>query len=940
MQFEVSPFQILKLDVVIKTTKTMKILEKPLIQLQEARLEYHFDETKDPEQTQIFIGGKFVIGVFRLNVTLKKDTKKGLVLEGSLRDAGSSENIDFEQAAKQLSPDVPFSLPKNVALSSFLFRLEKGEETTSLKLEGESHTNWAIDAGFSTFTVQNLGGKLNFTTDRSSNAWTGSVCLTGNVLLQQTVVVAVEVYHDSRDETVASGIVYNPETIDLDVMTKTFAAGSDSSKSWKGVLPKETETTVRCPKFNKAFLSINFSNKTLLFYGVVAGFGTGLLMVKKTASGENSSEYGFLFALSLGSDFRFSSLNQSLSVIDEVLSVQDANLSVISMEKVAVAEMLKDIPKLQVLGDKQQVVDVPFTNLDSQNISDLQIKRGMTVFAKINFSKGESKLLSNVTQIQGREKYSQLILFAHIAETGKDTVFMAQIAEMELFGGHLTFHEITMAYQPSKGKTLTLNGKMSLKLSEDSRPIVFSGTLEISESNADFSMKVGDEPGTIHEPFGMFGISFEDPKLHLSWKFDQDKHHSIVPFCSISGTVKFFRFGSTSEDIPVTTLTGSILFQEGKPVVAMVSLDFSHLLSIDDMFSTLFKEVWPSGYLDISFKKGEIYYAKAIVEVEGKTYKEGFHGQTEIQIFDHAFGVELSIDKRGMEVKGYTKFEIDLVIATLTGNNFEEDKGPEIDISRYEGHTKFQLSTGVKLLQEKLGSCSLGYDIQEKCFIGEVTYSGKLLGVTNPSVEFEWSQKRGFKIRKWPAILDLQKLIDFAKEFEKLSQIIDSPCEKLVGLAFDQVITTKCRLNMKQASVKESSDPKAWLALRLQGKLDIMIMTDKPSVTVDFPEMIVAITKPSKQFRLSDLPGFLIGEIAKNSLEIAKQVFSQPDQLTKFMAALGGIKLSRKVLSGLICRGVHSSNVTSQAAAELETMEGEAESAENFLETVSEELAS
>ncbi len=914
---------------VIRTTGTLEILEKPVIELHEARLEYHFDHTADSAQTQTFIAGVFIIANVPLDVALKKDTKRGLVLEGQLQDA---ENIDFEQAAKQLSPEVSFSLPKNVELSSFFFRLERNEETTSLELEGASYTNWTIDAGFSAITVKNLGGKLKFEKDQMSDKWTGFVYLTGEVLLLQEVVVAVDVYHDNKGETHAFGTVHEPGKIDLEVMTQKFAAGSGSSRSWNALVPGETESSVRSPKFNNASLFINFSNKTLLLYGNVVGFGTGLLVVKRTEAKKNSSEYGFLFGLSLGSDFRFSSINKSLSVVDEVLTVQNANLSVISMEHSTVEEIREDFAKLQGLEHKHQEVEAPFTNLDTQTISQVQVKRGVTAFAKVSFSGGESKLLSNVTQIQRGEKLSDILLFAHMVEKGNDTVFRAQIKEMKLFGGNLRFDEITFTYQPSKGKTFTLNGKISLKLTDDSHPIVFLGSLEILESKADFSMKAEGSPGKIHEPFGMFGISFEDPQLQLRWKFDEEEHHSIVPFCSISGTVNFYKSASSSDKQPVTTLSGAIQFQEGKPVMASISLDLNHPLSIDDMFVTLFKEQWPSGYLDISFKEGEIYYAKVQVEVDGKTYKEGFHGQTEIRIFDKAFGVELSVDRKGMSLTGYTKFEIDLVIATLTGKNFEEDKGPEIEISRYDGKTTFELSTGVKLLQEKIGTCSVGYDVTEKCFLGEVTYDGELLGVSNPSIEFEWSKKSGFKIRKWPIILNLQELIDFAKAFEELSQMIDSPCEELVGLAFNKVIKTKCRLDVKQASIKDCGNPDAWFALRLQGKLDVMIVTDKPSVTVDFPKMVVAITKPSTQFRLSDLPGFLISKIGKNSLELAKQVFTQPEQLTKFMAALGGITLSRKVLSGLICRGAHSPNLTDQAESELESMEEEADSSERTLQ--------
>lgn len=941
------------MDVVIETKATLTFLKKPLIELREAKLEYHLDQTKDPAETQVFIAGVFTIVQVRLEVRLTKEKKRGLVLEGRL-DHSRHVAIDFHQTANQLSPGLPVNLPKgaSAALSSFLFVVEKSEESTTLKLEGESQGDWSIDAGFSTITVKALGGKLNFNKDRTSGKWSGSVCLTGEVLLLQTVTVAVEIYHDSKRGTIAFGTAHKPEQMDLEAMTRRLAVSSDSPMSWDGLVPEGTESSLRSPHFKAVSVYINFAERLLLVYGVVAGFGTGMLMVKKQSSKEDSSEYGFLFGLSLGSGFRFSSINKRLSVVDDVLSVQQANLSVISMENESIQEIRGDFSKLQELKGssiaKLLDVEAPFAGLDITSISKLDVSlRGMAAYAKISFSKGESKLLSNLTQIQRGENLSEVVLFVHLSKEVDETTFMAHIGEIRLFGGSLTFQEVTLLYKPfSASKAFSLSGKMSVVLTEDSKPLVFHGNLEISESKAEFSVTDGGSPEAMHNPFGMFGISFKQPKLKLTWKFDENQHKPVVPDYSISGTVNFFK--STNEKEPTASLEGLIMFQGGKPVLATISLDLSHPLSIDDVFVTLFKDAWPKGYLDVEFKGGEIYYcAKPSVEValqEGKkkTYKEGYYGETHIQIFDYTFGVEMTVNPGGMAVKGYAEFEIDLIFAVLTqaGEDGEGKRGPEILISRYDGKMKFIMSAGIKLLQENIGTWSVGYNVQEHCFLGGVTYNGELLGINNPSIEFEWSKKSGFKIRHLPAIVDLKALIDFAKAFEELSKMIDSPCEKLVGLAFDKVIKTKCRLNVKQVSVQESHNPDAWLALELQGTLEIMIgITDKPSLTVDFPRMVAALDKPLKHFRLSDLPGFLIEEILKNSLELVKQVFTQPKQLTKFFAALGAIKLSRQVLSGLICRGVTSDNVTTQAETELDNMQEEAQTEEATLESELGELS-
>ena len=101
-------------------------------------------------------------------------------------------------------------------------------------------------------------------------------------------------------------------------------------------------------------------------------------------------------------------------------------------------------------------MEVPFTDLDIQSLSNVQVKPGVTAFAKGSLTGKKSKLGSNVTQIQRGEEHADIVLFAHITSSGKDTVFKAHIKEMKLFGGNLKFDEITLTYQPCKSKTFTL----------------------------------------------------------------------------------------------------------------------------------------------------------------------------------------------------------------------------------------------------------------------------------------------------------------------------------------------------------------------------------------------------------------------------------------------------------------------------------------------------
>ena len=870
-----------------------------------------------------------------------KDTKNCLILEGRLNQT-DNKILDFETAAQQLSPGLDVKLPEGAtaSLSSFSFTVKKSEECTELSLQGESNETWAKDAGFSTINVEALGGKLHFRKKRESDHWSGSVCLTGRVPvgLLKSAVTGVEIYNDKETGVLAVGTVQKPEQVNLEAITRQLSATSESSTSWNEIVPEGIESSLRSPNFKTASIYIDFAKKTLLLYGNVSGIGTGLLIVKRSnRDKEESSEYGFLFGLTLESGFRFSFINRRLSVVDDVLSVQQANLSVISLHKETIDELRKDFAKLQDVKksslSKHLDVNVPFADLDITSISKLDVNlRGVRAFAKIHFSSSNSKLVQNVTRIQKEGERSDVVLFGKLPENPEETEFNASIQEIKLFGGTLTFKDVTLVYRPfPTGKmNFNLSGQMHLLLEESSKPLVFIGNLKVSELMVKFKMTDEGVPKKITEPFGMFGISFEHTKLKLMWKFDEDHQKPVIRSYMISGKVIFFKSNGTGED-PAATLPGFILFKQGKPVVATMSLDPETPLSIDDAFFTLMRDKWPKGYLDVKFRGFHLYYSKSTVEIEDQDgnavmYKKGFHGETQIQIFGFPFGVEILVnsDPKGMIIKGYAESEIDLQFVTLgrAAGREDEERGPEVVISRFDGHMTFNISAGVKLLQENIGTWSVGYNTKESCFLGSLTYDGELLGRENPSIEFEWSKEGGFKIRQLQALLDLEALIDFASAFEKLSEIISSPCEKIVGLVFDQVIKTKCSLDIKQVPVKESQKPNAWFALGLQGKLDIIIgFTDEPTLTVNFPWMVLAPEKPPSQFRLSDLKGFLIANIVENSLDVVKQVFSDPEQLTKFFAAFGTIKLSKWVLSSLICRGVTSSNVTEAAEAALEAME-------------------
>jgi hypothetical protein len=86
---------------------------------------------------------------------------------------------------------------------------------------------------------------------------------------------------------------------------------------------------------------------------------------------------------------------------------------------------------------------------------------------------------------------------------------------------------------------------------------------------------------------------------------------------------------------------------------------------------------------------------------------------------------------------------------------------------------------GLVLLSEVGFNLSLTYTPAGGLFSGEAEYSGRLLGVDNPSISMAYDKAYGFKITSRP--------IEAAGG--------RSPCGELVGLAFDKAMKTK--FNMK-----------------------------------------------------------------------------------------------------------------------------------------------
>ena len=168
-----------------------------------------------------------------------------------------------------------------------------------------------------------------------------------------------------------------------------------------------------------------------------------------------------------------------------------------------------------------------------EEIGEQSIVRGTSLYAVLDF-KTQSALLSNLVSIQQSKKMpGDIILYAHVTQDPTDSIFLAHIPSLTLFG-LLNFTDIEFLYKSlPKNSTLKLTGDISIPaLAPKSK---FHGCLQTGEKAADFSLTGSKQPTAVAQPLGMFGISIQSPVLQLHYDFEPSSYKYVL-----SGSVNFY----------------------------------------------------------------------------------------------------------------------------------------------------------------------------------------------------------------------------------------------------------------------------------------------------------------------------------------------------------------------------------------------------------------
>ena len=966
--FATSPFSIKAFDIQVQTAAKITLLSSPRIELESLSLRVIYDTAQSPSLKASLLGTINLAGV-KIWLEGVKD-EKGLTFSAATAFSPSSDLAqtgNFQNFINQLTPSdsmspmlptgVDLPSPVSVGVAQMTINLFTNEK--SFKFRGAAQNlNWTISLGFQDFSVHQLGGLIDYTKMLTGEKTSSFTCLvTGQFQYSSALLMDSELHFGSAIDTTLVVLVRDAADIQIsslvnDVLgfnqkkTSTGTTGTTGGEtntnsdvvSFDSLLPESTHSVT----YSSAFVNLNLTKSQFLVVGQLASLGSGFLLAGKFGPDKSA---GYAFGISLPSGFKFSQLVQNLSVIDNILRVRKANVAVLSLENVKVSDLVSAVKGAQssfIFQKKDTNVSLPFSNLTlDASTKDKTVGKGMSFYAEIDFGVDQDSVFNSIIQIgDPSSQLPDVVLFAQIAATPKDTRFEAHIEKLALLG-LLEFQNVNLVYEPNNLNSLSMTGTITIHLG--SSDYTYLGTLHSSNVEAAFS--VTSDPTkqpTISEPFGMFGISLQETSLSLSYEFPKDKPHSSQ--YKVSGRVNFYSSDSLSssaasdpqpEPTPTISLTGWVLFKNFKPTVASLTIMPTDTLTVSDLVATIFKWHYGTEFLNIGFTKGDMYYAslpqgQPSVEIGGQTYSNGYHISADVEVFSHPFNITADIERDKITVTGSAYAPIDLGFAKFAGikksdhSQPDDTRSPELSFTTSNTSTVISINMGLILFDTPFATASVGYDVTNSAFVGQITYSGDIGFIHNPSVSFQWSKDSGFKITSWPMSNPLPfDLLDKLKNYK-------DKCGDLVDLVFKEAIQTKFSIDTKLSKSEQSE----FIAMiDITGTYNILLAGEVKIAAIPLPNLSVGIPKVDN-FSLASLPEFILKLFTENADNIVKQLASDPKSLAKVLGVVALKSITKKVVQTLACRDVDTEDLDPEDGGEDVTEDEfeEAEASENAVD--------
>lgn len=790
-----------------------------------------------------------------------------------------AHTIDFQAALRQLVA-ADLALPAGHGLPTAL-TLVTAEATLvpatgALDLLGFAYTDWSLEFAGTTFAVSALGGQLHRAGADGEPSWGRIV----GWFTWQSLAARASLQVGGPGVDTVLEVAATTTTLAADITADALVGTAGAAWASLPLPPRLAPISV-----TGVALVANLTRGALLLHGAAAGLGRAGLLVQRL----QGDTWGFFAAASLADEFRFADITPGLGVLDGALRLTAAGFGVSSLSAAALADLGAAMPGLA----------------DLVNRGAVPLEPGAELWGTLVF---DGPLFANLADLLGGSP--AIALHARIAPRPADSVFRAALADLVLLQA-VTFESLALEVRPGDpdvpGSQLRLALVGDLAVSVGETTLTFHDELRITAAEARFTLATTQE---LVAPLGMRGVILRGLELDLRRTFTDPPTTTLA----LAGRAKFG---------PVE-LTGAVLFVDGAPQI--VELALSAPLPVDDLLTAVLPDnLWPTGWLDITFATGRMYYAAAAGVVLGATYRQGFCVESTIDVFGVRFLVDAQVLADGLTVTGKADRSIDLVVARLTAPSFTPASSPALVITTVGDDKRLGLELGLVLFDTNVGAASLDYSIPRREFTGSVGLT--ILG-GDTRMTFAWSRERGLRILAWP-IAFLSTAFDYASRLTDLSAALSSGsgCAALVKLAFQQTITTAYSVDIASGDTTPAPPggyviPLAITCTARAAGQDIL------SASIVVP---LVLTTPG-ELTFAAFATALEQSIVASAEAIVRDLLTDPAKFAAFIAVAGIETLGAATIASLLCRQVQSAAVEAQSIAEVEAGVATAESAASAAE--------
>lgn len=809
-------------------------------------------------------------------------------------------SLNFESLFTQLLPsgiNVPYDhgFPREITLNTLETRITPSTQEFFFGLS--SSFDWSFDFGVTTLRIKAISGDLTVDKLNEQNVRPYRFRIGGSFAFAgiDTTLRFQTGNTDTQTLLTAQLTPENAASLAPSTLADSLTTAGNAGTRWES-LPLPTDLAPL--KYASAQLLINLSQNVFLLYGSSQGFGQIGFLTQKQSDGS----WGYFIAAGLDDSFTFASITPALGIIDGVLKIKDAGFGISSFSANSVQTLTQGIPEFSAI-----------VKIRSDN-AGAALSPGANIWGTLLFT---TPLFGNVPKVlSGVDTGPSITLYAFIARTPGESVFRATFGNFNLLQTVL-FKSVALEYRPRNSNVVGDEDKLSLvgdvSISIGQATLSFHSALVITNTRGRFFLETTQE---LTDPLGMFNIRLQQMKLLLEYTFGgQSTQFNIA----LNGQVAF---GAKKQDgtYPVT-LEGNVLFVSGAPQIVEIAL--ASPLKVDDFLTTVLpSNLWPSGWLDITFETGRIYYAAVAGTFFGKEYKEGYNLDTRINVYGFPFLIAAQVARDGLTVTGKTDHSIDLLVAQLTDKEFHLNSSPELFITTVGQNKRFGFDLGLVLFKKNVGTAALSWSITNSQFEGSVTFT---ILDNNATLSFAWNKEKGFRILDWP-LSYLSTAYDYATRLSDLSSQFSSGsgCAQLVNLAFKKTISTAYSVNVDKGYTPPQPIPPGSYLLPLKITCTAKAADqDILSTSITVPLVLQA----PAQLSFDQFAQALGSSIVSSADALVQELLTNPGKFAAFIGVVGLEKLAPAALSSLMCRQVNSPEVKAQSTSEVDTSVSEADAA-------------